>query len=455
MSAYKHFNKEFRQKSLIKTYQKHIEESTAVGIDKIGRDKFKEEYLDHIRIINKKVNNDTYNFSPYRKKLISKGEGEYPRVISIPTFRDRVTLRTLCNVLSITFKDDLHLEIPQAKLAYINLNIKNHEYDSYLKIDVSNFYPTVNHDILIKTLKKRIRKVQFINLIDKAIKNITVNKSKKEKMGSNSCGVPQGLSISNVLAEIYLLGIDKKYNKYSSIFYTRYVDDILIFCKSDEVEDIFSNIKDDFKSIFLEIHELNKVDSKCQSGHINNEIHFLGYNYINRKSTLIQNNKERFQDSVANLLTTFKYRYNSNKNKKSRDNSVKVLEWRLNLRITGCIFNNNKRGWMFYFSQIEDLTALYTIDATIAKLVARFCPVKIKVKSLVKTYHETKRLKTSSHKYITNFDTLTIKDKRDILEKYLGFDRLSRADDETIEKYFNMRITHIIQELEQDIGNVS
>lgn len=455
MSAYKYFNKEFREKSLIKTYQNHIEESTAVGIDKIGRDKFKEEYLDHIKIINRKVINNTYNFSPYKKKLISKGEKKYPRTISIPTFRDRITLRTLCNVLSTIYKKDLHLEIPQAKLASINLNIKKREYDSYVKIDVSNFYPTINHDVLLKTLRKKIRKTQLINLIEKSIKNITVNKSKKEKHEDNPCGVPQGLSISNILAEIYLLDIDKKYSEYSDVFYTRYVDDILIFCKESNVKDIFSSIKQNFESIYLEIHELNKNDSKCQSGYISNGINFLGYSYIDRKATLIPSNKEKFQDSIANLLTTFKYRYTSNTDKKSRDNSVNVLEWRLNLRITGCIFNDNKRGWMFYFSQIEDLTILYTIDATIAKLVARFCPERIKVKSLVKTYHETKRLKTSSHKYITNFDTLTTEEKREILEKYLGFERLSWADDKTIERYFNMRITHIIQELEQDIGDVS
>jgi len=455
MSAYKYFNREFREASLIKTYHNHVEESTAVGLDKIGRDKFRDEYLEHIEIINRKAINSTYKFTPYKKKLISKGENKNPRVISIPTFRDRITLRALCNILSDTYKKDLSLEIPQVKILSINSNIKKKKYDSYIKIDVSNFYPTINHAILLKILRRKIRKPQLFNIIKKSIRNPTVNKSKKEKDKKNSCGVPQGLSISNILAEIYLIDLDKKYGQCERIFYTRYVDDILIFCKNDNVKNIFLEIKKDFDLLCLEIHDLNEEDSKCQHGYIYDEIHFLGYNYINKKATLVPKNIERFEDSIANLLTTFKYRYKKATDQNSRDTSVSVLEWRLNLKITGCIFNNNKRGWMFYFSQIEDLNVLYKIDVTITKLVAKFCPVSIKVKSLVKTYHETKRKKVNSHKYITNFDTLATNEKRDILERYLGVDRLILANDETINRYFNMRITHIIKELEQDIGDVS
>jgi len=139
MSAYKYFNREFREASLIKTYHNHVEESTAVGLDKIGRDKFRDEYLEHIEIINRKAINSTYKFTPYKKKLISKGENKNPRVISIPTFRDRITLRALCNILSDTYKKDLSLEIPQVKILSINSNIKKKKYDSYIKIDVSNF----------------------------------------------------------------------------------------------------------------------------------------------------------------------------------------------------------------------------------------------------------------------------------------------------------------------------
>lgn len=460
MSAYKFFNKAFTKNSLVETYQKHVEESTAVGLDKIGRDKFREEHLKQIEIIQRKVLNNSYSFTPYKKKLISKGELKNPRAISIPTIRDRITLRSLCNILSQVFKDDLNIEIPQVKIQSINLNIKKDKFESYIKIDVSNFYPSIDHDILFSLLRKKIRKKQLLGLIEKSVKNVTVNKSKKEKIDSNGVGVPQGLSVSNILAEIYLSNIDKKYKKKSDIFFTRYVDDILIFCSEKEVNKLFKEIEQDFENIGLTIHKLNEKDSKCQSGEITDEIHFLGYRYSDRKASIIKKNKQKFEDSTANILTTFRYRYEKylddiKKGNKVTGNPLEVLEWRLNLKITGCIFENNKRGWMFYFSQIEDLKSLYKIDKTIKKLISRFCAKDIHVKRLIKTFHETKRLNVSTHKYILNFDNLTPNEKRNILERYLGLGSLSRANDEKIDSLFGMRISQIIKEHEQDIGTVS
>lgn len=457
MSAYKLFNQAFRVKHLKAVYEEYIQESTAIGLDKISRDRFREDHLSHIEIISTKAGNNSYNFTPYKKKLISKGEGKPPRVISIPTIRDRITLRTLCNILTKIYGTDLSREIPQAKIASINSNIKKHKFNSYIKIDISNFYPSINHGMLFETLHKKIRKKHLLSLIKKAITNKTVNKSGREKEDINETGIPQGLSISNILAEIYISEIDHKYLNNKDIYYVRYVDDILIFCDSNHTAIIFSQIKSEFSSLNLDIHPLNETNSKCQSGLIDDEIHFLGYKFENRKSSILPNNRKRFEDSIASLLTTFKYRYNKATDLDSKTNAIRVLEWRLNLKITGCIFNANKRGWMFYFSQIENLTELYEIDASIRKLVDRICPteVNINIKRLTKTYHETQRLKSSSHKYVINFDTLSIDDKRDILERYLGFDRLVSADNDTITRYFNMRITHIIQELERDIGSLS
>ncbi|QQZ30970.1 hypothetical protein HMY34_12950 [Thiothrix subterranea] len=405
--------------------------------------------------MNKKVSNDGYNFTPYKKKLISKGENKFPRIISIPTIRDRLTLRSLCNLLSDTYRNDLSIEIAQAKIDYVNKAIKEKRYTAYIKIDVKNFYPSINHEVLIKKLQRKIRKKEIINLIKKAITNNNVTKSKKETQHPNHTGVPQGLSISNILAEIYISDIDKKYQKRDDLFYTRYVDDILVFCNENDVKSIFEDLKKSINKECLEIHELNEDGSKCQLGDINDEIHFLGYKYKDRTSSIIERNREKFEDSIASIFTAYKYRFDNAKNESERINTTNVLEWRLNLKITGCIFKNQKRGWMFYFSQIEDIYSLYKIDLAIKKMASIFCKRELKIKSLVKTYHETKRLKASSHKYIVNFDKLSISEKRDILERYLGYKSLSSASDERIEHFFNMRISHIIKELEQDIGDVS
>jgi hypothetical protein len=72
-------------------------------------------------------------------------------------------------------------------------------------------------------------------------------------------GIPQGLPISAVLANLYLLPFD--INIYDKVvvnlngYYRRYSDDILIICKPDEVEDIKREVNEAIKERSLKISE--------------------------------------------------------------------------------------------------------------------------------------------------------------------------------------------------------
>ena len=80
----------------------------------------------------------------------------------------------------------------------------------------------------------------------------------------------------------------------------------------------------------------------------------------------------------------------------------------------------------------------------------------VKPKKLSRAYHEIKRKKTDSHKYIINFDTLASGDKRLILQNYIlgtKYDLSDKSNDE-IDEMFGKNIRNIIRDLEQDISNV-
>lgn len=79
-------------------------------------------------------------------------------------------------------------------------------------------------------------------------------KGKKEK-GERTIGVPEGLSISNTLANIYMQDIDRKYRGFDYISYYRYVDDILILVNEDKIDDVKKNIIDDIEELGLELNE--------------------------------------------------------------------------------------------------------------------------------------------------------------------------------------------------------
>lgn len=76
-------------------------------------------------------------------------------------------------------------------------------------------------------------------------------------------------------------------------------------------------------------------------------------------------------------------------------------------------------------------------------------------KTLIKTFHETKRVNKNDHKYIINFDNADIKQKRFILSTYLGDKVIGNKTDIDIERLFKMRIRKIIEELEVDLQEFS
>jgi RNA-directed DNA polymerase len=456
MSASVIFRKLFRVSSLKKTYDKNVQNSLAVGLDKTTRTVFEKNINNELEIINRKVNNGSYTFTPYKQKLISKGAESFPRTISIPTYRDRVTLRSICDLLFHVFTDSLTINIPQIKIAAIKANIIKPEFDTFIKIDITNFYPSIKHSKLQEILKKKIRKKEIINLILKSIRNSTVSKAIHGERKVNSVGIPQGLANSNVLGEIYLSTIDKKYSNKSSVFYTRYVDDILIFCSDDNVKAISSELIEDIEKLGLKAHPLNGSNSKSFSGPLTKPFDFLGYYFQSRTASLRVANRQRFEASTANIFTDFKYKYSSAKTEENKERALEILKWRLNIKITGCIYENKKRGWVFYFSQIDDKNILFKIDSSIKHMIKRFnLETKIHPKTLIKSFHEAKRSDKESHKYIVNFDAFNANQKREVLEIYLGAGKLRNKSDLEVERLFNYRIRKVIEELEEDIQNLS
>lgn len=85
-----------------------------------------------------------------------------PREISIPSIRDRITLREVYDFLTIRYKSTISFDLPQDMVRKVNSNLES-----------------MQHDELIKRLWKKIRNNVILSLIQKAIKSPTVSKPSK------------------------------------------------------------------------------------------------------------------------------------------------------------------------------------------------------------------------------------------------------------------------------------
>jgi RNA-directed DNA polymerase len=458
MSAAKYFTQQFTVENLRNVYEDYISLTSAIGVDRLSRNLFELIVMRDIELISTKAINGTYKFSQYKEKLISKGAGKFPRVISIPTYRDRITLRALCNLLKSTFKENLDVKLPQHTVSELRKALAGGHYTHFIKLDVTNFYPSINHDILAAVLKRKIRKAQIHHLIRAAIESPTVAYPDRSK-AKETKGVPQGLSISNILAEIYLSKFDTWAAKIYQVKYFRYVDDVLILTNGDPVE-LFDTVSTCLLTDYrLKVHDLNTA-GKSMAGKITDHFNFLGYDFRNMLASVKIDSIRRLESSLAKIFTTYKYRRiaasanpDPAMSKVMQDRARKIFTWRLNLRVTGCLFDEVRRGWVFYFSQIDEnaVSQLHGLDKTINVLCNRFDikPAKGEIKSFVRSFHEAKR-SNLTHQYIPNFDTASIAEQRALLKLY-GMENVDGLTEVQVTRAFKRRIRRETSELEQDI----
>jgi hypothetical protein len=437
------FDECFSEENLTRIFQEIIVYSGGTGIDNINQYTFRNQQEEQIKILSRKMRAGSYDFTKYKLSLISKGRGKPPREISIPTVRDRISLRAMCDFLQKRFSQSVTFELPQSVIKKIKVGLETGAYDGYVKLDVANFYPSVEHALLEKQLDKRLRMHPDIkSVIFSAIRAPTVTSSKKDDKPSE-IGVPQGLAISNILAAIYLQDLDKFLYNIPNTLSFRYVDDVLILCNYEDAIKLAELVIAKYADNNLDIHCPIEMPHKSKIAEITDGFDYLGYQFDNCKISVKHGNIERLKESLVGLFTSFKY---------SEKQSKEFLTWRINLRITGCVFEDKCKGWLFFYSVINDEQTLHKLDHYVSRLCKRF-DVDIKPKKFVRAFHEISNRKRQT-KYVPNFDIFTIEDKGKVLAKYFGYNLKGMRQDQ-INFAFHKKVSRQIKDIESDIKDFS
>ena len=437
MFPYQIWNRLFTEENIKQVYIDKLQTSHSIGLDRISNEKFLKNIDENIQIILKKVNNRTYKFTRYKRLLISKGENKYPRVISIPTNRDKLVLTMLNKFFDEVYQNDCKSPLPQVIVNKIIINLESYKY--YIKIDIKNFYSNIDHKILLEKLKRKFRKKEIIDLIEKAIRTETIdeyNSGNKKLYKKNKKGIPEGLPISNSLANIYFKDFDKKYSSRIDILYCRYVDDILILCNTNPSV-IYEEVKKDIESLYLTVN-----DEKKDKGSLDKEFVYLGYLISKDKISVRKTSVMKIENTIERLI------------QKVNSSNIEYIVWKLNLKISGFIMENNKYGWLFFYSQINDITLLFHLDFVVKNILSRYhLEEKIKPKKFVKTYFEiTKALHDT--RYILNIDNLSLENKKEILQK-IYTKNIEDLSDVSIEIMFKRIMKKEIIDIEKDIQHFS
>lgn len=441
---------QLRVRNIKRLSEKTIKFHHATGLDNVNYVTYKKREDAYLNNIREDIFAGKYKFVRYKEKLIVKSRNAYPRCISIPTLKDKLTHKIILETLKEYYPSKARTKLPQECIKEIREELDKGKYTFFIKLDLSNFYGKLNHRLLNGQLKTVVKDKLLLNLVLSAITTPTFPEQEKEVIG-----VPQGLSISNILAHIYMQDFDSLTME-GDFFMIRYVDDILILCHQDNQELIYNKIIS-----FLNSHlklELNSKKEK-RSALVDDSFDYLGYELGLTKDnkalvSVKKKNMEKIEKRIINLITKYKYQGSMGWKKFSTDAFV----FELNIIITGAIArkideqsDTHKRyGWVFFYSQINQLDRLYHLDNFISKQLKDLnIPIndKKKIKKFAKAFREI-RYNLANTKYIFRPDNLSIDDKKEIL-KYYNITKLRTEAD--VEKNFRKIVYKKIKENEIDI----
>ncbi len=437
MNVITKWNELLSRESLLDHFQERIKTKPSIGLDKISVTCFESRIDEELEIIERKVKTGKYCFTRYRQVLISKGAGRAPREISIPTVRDKLVTSILNDLLVEVFGEQTKSPLPQLVLASIQKELLF--YDYYIRIDISKFYSSIDHQGMMRIVRRKIRKKEILSLVENAITTESIALPIKEplKRERREKGIPEGLPISNSLANLFLSDIDKKYMSDYEIKYYRYVDDILILVKGDDPESFQNGILRDLKK-----HGLEANPEKSEMGVISKPFSYLGYYICDKFFSVSKRGIYRIENSIEKLI------------KECKNNNLKYLEWKLNIKITGFIIDEHKYGWVFFYSQITDTSVLHHLDWFVNKILTRYrLQDNIHVKKFVRSFFEiTKKLHET--RYIPNMNEYSIEDKRLILSEIYS-EKVDGFQNSRIEALFRKIMRREIQDVERDVENFS
>lgn len=227
----------------------------------------------------------TYRPGAFRTFMIHDPK---PRMISAAPYRDRVVHHALCNVLEPIFERSFIFDSyacrkrkgTHAAVDRYTAFAQNNRY--VLKCDIRKFFPSIDHEILLDRLGRKIKDADVIWLA-KAI----VDHSNPQERASwyfpgddlftpveRRRGIPIGNQTSQFFANVYLDALDHFVKEELRCgAYVRYVDDFVILDDDKRrLAELRDTIEEFLVRLRLRLHPTKRTISRVEDG-----VRFLGY----------------------------------------------------------------------------------------------------------------------------------------------------------------------------------
>lgn len=253
-------------------------------VQRIDRDPGK-----YLTLIYNMLKEHSYKTSAYT--VITRNDYGKERIIhKLPFFPDRIVHHAICQVLSPIWQKayirdtfacikgrGIHDGVKRVKQALSNENDTTYS----LKLDIKKYYPSIDHDVLLALLKRQIKCVDTLKLLEEIIRSTD--------------GIPIGNYVSQHFANVYLSGFDHYCKEVlKAKFYFRYADDFVILHHDKSVLwEWLGKITAYLATLKLKVKENYQVFPVAARG-----IDFLGYRFFHTHTLLRKSIKKKMLNKV-------------------------------------------------------------------------------------------------------------------------------------------------------------
>ena len=257
--------------------------------------KFSYKLEENLLALRYELAHKTYKHGGYREFIINDSK---KRLIKAAPFRDRVVHHALFNIIEPILEPGFiydsyacrkgkgtHAAIKRLEkfIRSLKLCAQNDDHMEQriycLQCDISKYFDSVDHNVLIKLLERKIKDENILWLC-------------REIIASNPKGIPIGNLTSQLFANVYLNELDYFVKRVlHEKCYVRYMDDFLILGLDKR------HLHDDKERIKIFLNERLKLEmhpKKAEIFPINKGVDFLGYVVRDGKRYLRKSTVRRF-----------------------------------------------------------------------------------------------------------------------------------------------------------------
>lgn len=280
------YDKVCREDILQEAWERVKQNRGAAGLDKVTIQKVEEQgvraFLAEIRT---ELETGTYRVQDVRRVHIPKpGQPGKTRPLGIPTVKDRVIQMAVKMVIEPLFEADFRpcsygfrpKKTPRMALSEIAKRTQA-GYEHVVDVDLRSYFDTIDHDLLMKLVERRVSDIRVLRLIRAWLKAGIMEEGRTTHPVK---GTPQGGVISPLLSNIVLHEVDRQWcdakgRPTQGVVLVRYADDMVLLARTaQQAQQAWERLQAQFAELHLEVNQ-----EKSRLATVDEGFAFLGFEF--------------------------------------------------------------------------------------------------------------------------------------------------------------------------------